>query len=71
MKPIHHSFTSLHSPDPYKESICESTSAQIQNKQPVKQPEVAKSISDSDYLNFMIQSQKEILELLKKIAQKF
>lgn len=65
MKPIHHSFTSLHSPDPYKESICE-TSAQIQ-----KQSEVAKSISDSDYLNFMIQSQKEILELLKKIASKF
>ncbi len=70
MKPIHHSFTSLHSPDPYKESICE-TSAQQPVKQQVKQSEVAKSISDSDYLNFMIQSQKEILELLKKIAQKF
>lgn len=73
MKTHNRSFPSLHSPDPFPEisiasdKVVQAKLGQTNLGQTNPDPEIV----DKDYLKFIADSQKEMLELLKKIAQKF
>ena len=68
MKTHNRSFPSLHSPDPFPEvPLASDKVVPTTLGQTNPDPEIA----DKVYLKFIMDTQREILELLKKIAQKF